>query len=157
MPQTPAQKAAQKKWVAKNKDKVAAYAKTWRARNPEQAQRINARAAQWRKDNPAQFMARVKQWQKDNPEAFAHSVRKSGYQRKFGITIEQYDAMFTAQKGVCAICSQPPGKRRLAVDHCHTTKAVRGLLCVNCNTAIGNLNDDPELFRRAIAYLFFYQ
>ncbi len=65
--------------------------------------------------------------------------------------------VFAAQNGVCAICSRPPGKRRLAVDHWHTTKAVRGLLCVQCNTAIGKLNDDPELLRRAIAYLFFYQ
>lgn len=154
---TPAQKTAQQKWREKNKAKLAAYAKAWRARNPEQTQRINARAAQWRKDNPEQYMARVKKWQQDNPEAFAHSLRTCQYKRKYGITIQQYDALFAAQNGVCAICSRPPGKRRLAVDHCHTTKAVRGLLCVQCNTAIGKLNDDPELLRRAIAYLFFYQ
>lgn len=136
---TPAQYAAQKKWREKNKAKVAAYAKAWRARNPEQS------------------LALIKKWQQENPDIYAHSVRRCQYRQKFGITVEQYDALLAAQKGACAICSQPPGKRRLAVDHCHTTKAVRGLLCVNCNTAIGKLNDDPVILQRAIDYLFFYQ
>jgi len=135
MPQTPAQKAAQKNWVAKNKDKVAAYAKAWRAKNP-------ARSA-----------AYMKRWAQDNPR----TVRSALYRHKYRITIEQYDTLLAAQNGVCAICSRPPGKRHLAVDHCHTTKAVRGLLCVNCNTAVGKLNDDPVLLQRAIDYLFFYQ
>ena len=73
-----------------------------------------------------------------------------------GFTIAQYNAQFVKQDGCCAICrtSTPahPNKH-FHVDHDHATGAVRGLLCVLCNTAIGKLNDDPELVARALDYL----
>jgi hypothetical protein len=74
---------------------------------------------------------------------------------KYGITLVDYEAMLAVQKGVCAICSQPPtGYRKyLGVDHCHETGKVRGLLCVKCNVAIGQLLDQPNLLRRAAEYL----
>ena len=69
--------------------------------------------------------------------------------------------MLAEQDGKCANCRRPPeqvhrksGKvRDLAVDHCHETKAVRGLLCTDCNMAIGLLRDDPALLRAAADYL----
>ncbi len=42
---------------------------------------------------------------------------------------------------------------RLVIDHCHSTGAIRGLLCSNCNTAIGLLSDNPEIIRKAADYL----
>lgn len=61
--------------------------------------------------------------------------------RKYGLTQEQYDALFEKQYGVCAICKQPAGKPwfTLAIDHDHETGEVRGLLCVTCNTRLGFL------------------
>jgi hypothetical protein len=44
-------------------------------------------------------------------------------------------------------------KKRLAIYHCHTTGKVRGLLCVNCNLAIGLLKDNPDLLNKAASYL----
>lgn len=87
--------------------------------------------------------------------------REWNMQTKFGITGEQYAAMLKAQGGVCAICEEAerrPDRRTgemkaLAIDHDHKTGKVRGLLCADCNTAIGLLDDDPELLRAAIAYL----
>ena len=74
--------------------------------------------------------------------------------KRYGITEDQYNAMMTDQNGVCAICLKKCSAReRLGVDHCHTTKKVRGLLCVKCNNAIGLFNDDPEIARRASEYL----
>lgn len=71
--------------------------------------------------------------------------------RNYGITPEQYDAMNT---GVCHICNTPcPSGNRLAVDHDHATGAVRGLLCVNCNRALGLFRDDEIRLAAAIAYL----
>lgn len=66
--------------------------------------------------------------------------RKKTLQRKYGITINDYEQMFQQQNGVCKICKGlDPSGRRLAVDHCHTTGVVRGLLCPSCNTALGRI------------------
>ena len=72
---------------------------------------------------------------------------------KFDLTKEDYQEMLDAQQGVCRICRTPPASKKLAVDHCHATGKIRGLLCLQCNVAIGHLRDDPELLRRALAYL----
>ncbi len=60
--------------------------------------------------------------------------------------------MDISQDGKCAICRIVPS-RTMAVDHCHDTGAIRGLLCSNCNTGIGLLRDNPEILARAIIYL----
>lgn len=73
--------------------------------------------------------------------------------KKHGLTPEYYGLLLRAQKGVCAICGEPPKKRRLAIDHCHKTGRIRGLLCGRCNTGIGNLRENPRVLRAAIAYL----
>ena len=60
----------------------------------------------------------------------------------FGINADQYEAILKEQNGVCAICYQPePCNRMLAVDHCHCSLKVRGLLCTNCNMAIGKFKE----------------
>ena len=60
--------------------------------------------------------------------------------RRYGITVEEYDALFDAQQGKCALCGgDSNGRGRLAVDHDHATGRVRGLLCFTCNTALGRL------------------
>lgn len=76
-------------------------------------------------------------------------------QRAFGISYQEYLTMLEAQGGCCAICgTSDTGKRKaFAVDHCHHTGKIRGLLCSNCNTGIGNLRDDIGLLERAIEYL----
>jgi hypothetical protein len=60
------------------------------------------------------------------------------YMKKYGITVEQFDAMVIAQKGLCAACGHAP-TGRLHVDHDHETERVRGLLCLPCNMALGFL------------------
>lgn len=78
--------------------------------------------------------------------------------RKYGITPEQYDAISTAQGGVCAACGQPETHRnqygvcRLAVDHDHQSDVVRGLLCGRCNRALGLLADSTARVRALLRY-----
>lgn len=73
---------------------------------------------------------------------------------RYGINVDQYDAMYEAQGGLCAICKAPPViGRRLSVDHNHDTLAVRDLLCDGCNLGLGKMNDSLELLRAAVAYL----
>lgn len=83
-------------------------------------------------------------------------LRKGMLRRLYGITIQQYEEMYDKQHGVCAICSRTCnrwGKKRLAVDHCHITKKVRGLLCDKCNKGLGQFDDSPYILIRAIEYL----
>ena len=77
-------------------------------------------------------------------------------QRKYGITLDDYNRMLEEQNHQCATCgtTEPGGKHNIfAVDHCHTTGKVRGLLCKNCNIALGLLGDDVELMDKMINYL----
>lgn len=75
--------------------------------------------------------------------------------KRFGLTPDDYASLAQMNDGTCWICNEPEkiAGRGLAVDHCHTTGAVRGLLCTRCNQVIGRMRDDPELLRRAAQYL----
>lgn len=86
--------------------------------------------------------------------------RSAALKRRYGITVEEYDAMYEEQHGVCLVCSKPSTKldgygniARLHVDHNHDTGEVRGLLCNNCNTALGLLKESPEIIRRLGDYI----
>jgi len=105
-------------------------------------------------------------WAKDR---YARGIKrqppeqKSGnhYKRTYGITLEEYDAMFKAQGKVCAICHHPEKKidgrtgqvQRLHVDHDHKTGKVRRLLYNTCNVILGLVDDDPAYFQLLVAYL----
>lgn len=78
--------------------------------------------------------------------------RSANYQRKFGITLEDYDKMLDEQKGICAICKKPESVitkyglvRRLAVDHNHKTGKVRALLCTKCNAYVGMFENEQHV------------
>lgn len=78
----------------------------------------------------------------------------------FGISLDDYEKMAKSQGYVCAICNKKESAKSktgyvksLAVDHCHDTGKIRGLLCQNCNTGIGKFKDDTDLLQSAIQYL----
>jgi len=74
--------------------------------------------------------------------------------RALGCTPKMYAELLQKQGGVCAICARPNASgRQLAVDHCHRSGVVRGLLCTLCNTAIGSFGDNPDLLEKAKAYI----
>lgn len=66
---------------------------------------------------------------------------------------DEYDAILKHQRGGCAGCGRPPNGIRLAVDHCHTTGRIRGLLCWLCNRAIGILRDNAAAATNLGEYL----
>lgn len=82
-------------------------------------------------------LAAARKWVEANPEKVKINMRRRKLWRKFGITLEQYDAMLQHQGGVCALCRNPPKKKVLVVDHNHKNGKVRGLLCDACNRALG--------------------
>lgn len=100
--------------------------------------------------------------------ALAHPEKMKEYRRKYTISKygrepqprikkakkpDIYVYLFDKQNGICAICGSPPSDKRLAVDHCHTTGKIRGLLCSSCNCALGLFKDNTELLDRAAGYL----
>jgi hypothetical protein len=117
--------------------------------------------------DPAKVKAQVKRWQQANPERVNATQRlrrakpevklqaRAGHlMRKFGLTLEQYDAMLEAQDGGCFICGRPPRDDiSLHVDHDHSTGKVRGILCFCCNNALADFQDDPALLRKAASYV----
>jgi hypothetical protein len=100
---------------------------------------------------------RMREYRKKNPDSF----RNSDLKKSFGITLDIYNEMLSEQAGVCAICGNPETIvdnrtnkiRNLAVDHCHTTKKVRGLLCMGCNQGLGNFRENPDFLAKAISYI----
>jgi hypothetical protein len=76
-------------------------------------------------------------------------------ERKYGVDVEQYNKMFNDQNGCCAICGthQTNFEKSLAVDHCHSSRKVRGLLCTNCNLMLGCAKDNENILLSALQYL----
>jgi hypothetical protein len=72
-----------------------------------------------------------------------------------GMTVERYEAMLVKQDGGCSICKKTVNKNgtRLCVDHDHETGLIRGLLCHDCNTSLGKLDDSLDLLYKAVEYL----
>lgn len=85
----------------------------------------------------------------------------SNYNKKYQIeiirktTLEEYNKMFVEQNGCCAICGihQNEFGKALFIDHNHTTEKIRGLLCRQCNAALGFFKDDIKIIEKAIKYL----
>lgn len=95
--------------------------------------------------------AYAREWRKNNPD----KAKNIELRKMFGITLEDYHIMLETQGGVCAVCKKAESYAgySLAVDHCHATGKIRGLLCNSCNRAIGLFKDSVDNLKSAIAYL----
>lgn len=99
-----------------------------------------------------------------DPKAFLAKAARRSYRYtlrdKYGLTVEQYEAMVLAQDGLCAICKQPQTAvsktgvvKAMPVDHNHVTGKVRELLCDGCNQGLGAFGDDINRMSAALDYL----
>lgn len=81
--------------------------------------------------------------------------RKRMLKHCYNMTIEDYNILFKEQKECCAICKKHQSKdnKKFAVDHNHNTNEIRGLLCNNCNSALGKFGDNIDVLKNAILYL----
>lgn len=90
-----------------------------------------------------------------NNKSTKEAHRKASYKhriKKYGLTIKEYDELYSSQDGKCYICNIKPD-RQLNIDHCHQTGKVRKLLCAACNTALGHSKEDIEILKSLIRYL----
>lgn len=82
------------------------------------------------------------------------TYRKEQFRRlKYGINGEQFQSMLAAQQFACAICDNSLIGIKVCVDHDHVTEVVRGLLCHQCNVALGHFRDRTDLLEKAVRYL----
>ena len=103
---------------------------------------------------------KVAKWRENNPEKARAGYKITDFRRGFGLEVSDYEALLAKQKGVCAVCNQAEtalsnqGKvRKLAVDHCHATNVIRGLLCYRCNYILGLCKDSTQTLRGLALYL----
>lgn len=167
-------------WYCRNREANIERASAWAKANPERRKAINA-ARYETKEGRARHNEKTKEWAWNNLEKYAEKSRLASMRcrlKKRGLTIEQYMSMLTEQDNKCAICRidspgsvdrRPAGRkpklgwpstarpietsRLWHVDHDHKTGAVRGLLCVHCNIALGYAKDDPDLLIAMANYL----
>jgi hypothetical protein len=144
-----------KKWYEENREVIRAKAKAHRLKNKE---KINAANAEYREKYPER-VKESRQKYMDGPKAVPTYMNEY-LKRNYKITLEEYNEILRFQNEVCRICKKPDTrntkKRRyfpLVVDHNHKTGEVRGLLCSNCNTALGLFNEDENSMSNAISYL----
>jgi len=137
------QSAYMKEYYAANRDRLL---QAMRERHCANRDASLKKMREYHRKNREEQARLKRERRKQNPQYFNDQKRWS----KYKLTPEQFQSMLTAQGRKCAICGD---ERKLVVDHCHDTGAVRSLLCSPCNTAIGLLKEDTARLRAAIKYL----
>ncbi len=129
---------------------------TQRAYLESNREKVNARRREYYRKNAEKLNPGFKARYHSGKDAHTDARLK----RKFGITLEDYNAMFALQKGNCAVCGTKQkikdkygNFRRLAVDHDHKTGKVRQLLCGPCNTSIGLIKENVKTLNKMIDYI----
>lgn len=105
--------------------------------------------------NPTYYQKRSRDWSAANPEKHRKSAKNCELKAHYGVTLEEFEAMKSAQGGKCAVCESvlKSGKRGAHLDHCHKMGTVRAVLCALCNLGIGYFKDSPTHLRAAADYL----
>lgn len=173
MTQTRAEKTAyMRQWSQeKMKDpdaraKKAAYLREWNTKNKEHKK---TKAKEWYLANRSEILADMKAFRKAHPELRVEiGAKRRIYRRayhlrtRYNTTVEHIESLLNQQNSDCAICHVPfpPTTSPAAfwhvdfhIDHCHTTGAVRGLLCFSCNQGIGSFKDSRANALAAAEYL----
>lgn len=142
-------KKCYKKYRVANKSKMLEYTANWRQNNPE---KYNQQIKRYYNKNKTRVLAKTKSYRQSNPDKTFNAYLK----RRFGIDLAAYNKLLVSQNGTCALCSATASSldgRKLAVDHCHATNKIRGLLCGKHNKALGLFKDNIEALTKAIDYL----
>lgn len=113
--------------------------------------------SKWQSDHYYKPEIKNKRIKRQSSDAYQLYIRKFRLRTKYGISLEQYKVMLTAQDNCCNICKTTiPGGRSakyFAIDHCHITGKIRQLLCSRCNLVLGYVKDNQILLHQMIEYL----
>ena len=131
----------------RNMEKERDQMRLYRKNNPEKLREM-------RHDHYLRNKERIKAEVARYKAAHPDQRKIADLKRFYGLTIEERDALFASQDGLCAICgTDTPEGNGWHIDHDHKTKRVRGILCTRCNTVLGMAKDNIETLRAAIEYL----
>jgi hypothetical protein len=150
-----------KEYWKKNKVILLEKNKAWKAANPEI---VKSRKKKWDIENNEHKKRYKKEWNAQNKEhvhsynqmrknSDSHYDVKRHLKEVYGISLEEYNEILAKQSGVCAICGEETHRKKLFVDHDHDSGAIRGLLCQQCNTALGMVSDNIDTLSTMISYL----
>lgn len=147
-------RAKTRAYAKANPEKVAAYQRAYYA---EHGDKKRAYAREYSKTEKARRAASER---RRRDRLGPRYMKNYNLVAKYGLTLDEYERRVAERGGRCDICKEvPTGKRHhsvLHIDHSHETNTTRGLLCGRCNTAIGLLREDQDLFVAAVAYLRSY-
>ena len=139
------------------------YHRTWRTKNKEHLHQYQEANKEKRKEQNRKRYAShrdemkedAKRWRQNNKEKCRQTNWNSRLKMTYGITSDEYNKVLAEQNGCCAICGNPNAeyKRRLHIDHNHSTGKIRGLLCVRCNSGLGNFQENLLLLDKAKEYI----
>jgi long-subunit acyl-CoA synthetase (AMP-forming) len=135
-----------KEYASKNREKFRRSAEKQEEYNTKRREKYALDA-----DYREKMKEKVKEYQSKNPD-----VRKAQRIKKYNLSVQDFKLLMKKQNGSCAICgySDTSDKNFFPViDHCHQSEKVRGLLCMNCNMALGKFKDSQDLLEKAIIYL----
>lgn len=145
------QREAQKRYYEKNAEKIRERRRKYYEENRElEAARRKADYAL----NPEKRRAASQKWRAENRDKFLESTKRQNL-KKYGLTPESWDELFTSQGNRCACCggNDPNHKNGWFVDHCHRSGDTRSIICHPCNSALGNVDDNIEHLKKLIIYL----
>lgn len=127
----------------------------------EKREKTRLRNIAWRKNDPQKYLRAAAKYRNNHRD----KIHDYKLKVRYNITLNQYTEMLQKQNGKCAICGSEESAlhnytkhiQRLAVDHCHLTGKVRGILCQDCNRGIAKFREDITRLENAIKYLSKYK
>lgn len=129
----------------------ACYEKYLEDKNPEYKARKKANQKAWRQANLERRKETREKWIATKDPEYD---RRCWLMSRHSITLETYNEMLENQHGVCNICKKPPKENKnLAVDHCHETGVIRGLLCFRCNFGLSYFSEMVDILENAVEHL----
>jgi Recombination endonuclease VII len=145
-------KARRRERYAQDPDYRARQSAYARAYYQAHKREINERRRAYSNFHKQEINERKRAYYHSHKQDIKPSLRRGQLKRQYGLSPADYDALLAQQNGVCATCGKP-SEETLCVDHCHETGTVRGLLCRQCNFALGCFRDSQAAMMAAIAYL----
>lgn len=114
----------------------------------------NERSAKWKREHPEynkEWLAAHPGYKEQLLKRDPLRYRRHHLEYAYGMSLEEFDAMFESQGKRCAVCRRKDFQP--VVDHNHKTGRVRGILCYPCNSALGFLGDSIKKVKVALEYL----